>query len=92
MKAIWNYLDEKNWKRNTKYGLMQLLLGTVSAAAGFVLWLFLRKWAFSGTEWMICFIGYPLILSCVTVFLYESRHEFHDGSCGTVTLSSGKNE
>ncbi len=79
MKKVWNYIDGKNWKRDTKYRLMQLILGTISAAAGFVLWLILREWAFSGGEWMICFVGYPLLISCVTVFIYESRHELHDG-------------
>ena len=80
MKRLWKYLDGKNWKMTTKFRAAMWIVGTVFALVGFCIWLIIRVWVLSTWDWMICFIGYPFILSLFVVFLYSCRHDFHDGS------------
>ncbi len=80
MKKLWNHIDEKRWSREAKYRVALLIAGILFGAAGFILWLLIRPWALATRDWMLCFIGYPVILSWVLVFLYACRHDFHSGS------------
>ncbi len=80
MKRIWKRIDGKTWKRETKYRMAVVLFCMMFSLAGFGLWMVLRRWICASGEWMLCFIGYPALLSPVIVFLYDSRHEFHDGA------------
>lgn len=79
MKNLWTYIENKNWHADTKYRVALLILGTLFALAGLALWLIIRIWALSTWDWMVCFIGYPVVISWFVVLLYSCNHDFHDG-------------
>ncbi len=78
MKNFWTHIEEKNWNAGKKYRVALLSLGTLYALAGFAVWLIIRIWALSSWNWMFCFIGYPVVISWIVVFLYSCSHDFHD--------------
>lgn len=80
MKKLWAYIDGKSWKEATKYRAALWILGIMSALAGFTVWMIVRTWVLSTPEWMICFIGYPVVISWYVVFFYSCRHSFHNGT------------
>ncbi len=80
MKNIWMYIDRKNWEAGKKYRVLLLILGLLYMLCGLAAWLIIRTRAFSSIDWMFCFIGYPVVISWITAFLYTSRHEFHNGN------------
>lgn len=79
MKKIWSYLDNKTWHAETKFKIMLFIASIVFALLGCALWLVVRFWILSEREWLLCFIGYPIILAWMVVFFYSCRHDFHDG-------------
>ncbi len=79
MKGLWRYIDEKDWKSMSKYKIAYLILAIISSILGFALWSVLRIWILSSRQWMICFIGYPILFSLFLVFFYGCKHEFHNG-------------
>lgn len=79
MKNLWTYIEKKKWLADTKYRVALLILGTLYALAGFAAWLIIRIWALSTWDWMVCFLGYPVVISWFVVFLYSCNHDFHDG-------------
>ena len=79
MRYLWNYIEDKNWKAGTKYRAFLWVLGFIFGVIGLILWSFVQLWTLKAMEWMICFVGYPVILSWFVVFLYSCNHDFHDG-------------
>lgn len=79
MKYIWNNIEDKNWKAATKYKAILLFLGIIFGSMGLILWGFVQIWAFKTLDWMVCFIGYPVIMSWFVVLYYSCNHDFHDG-------------
>ena len=78
MKTLWTYIEEKNWKRETKYRAFTWIFAALAACIGFCVWMILRRWVLSTWDWMVCFLIYPVILSWFAVFLYSCRHTFRD--------------
>lgn len=78
MKTLWTYIDNKDWRAKTKYNVILLILGSMFGLAGFCVWLAVRNWTFSTIDWMLCFIGLPVLLSWYIVVFYSCRHEFSD--------------
>ena len=78
MNHLWTYINHKNWHEETKYRIALLLLGILFALIGFGIWLVISIWILSSWDWMLCFIGYPIIISWFVVFFYSCRHGFHD--------------
>ncbi len=79
MKRLWTYIEGKNWRTETKYRFALLIVETVFALVGLAVWLIIRIWALSTWDWMVCFIGYPIVISWFYVFLYGYNHDFHNG-------------
>ena len=79
MKNLWTYIENKNWHADTKYRVALLIFGTLYALAGFAVWLIIRIWALSTWDWMVCFLGYPVVISWFVVLFYSCNHDFHDG-------------
>ncbi len=80
MKRLWNYVDQKHWSQKTKFKFAFLVLGTISAIAGFLAWLIIRFWALSTWDWMVCFIGYPVCIAFFVTAVYGGNHGFHNGA------------
>lgn len=79
MNSLWYLIEKQNLSAKAKYPLIQLILGSLFALIGFILWLFVRTRGFSSADWLICFLVYPMIVSWFLIFLYSCNHEFHDG-------------
>lgn len=82
MNKLWTFIEEKNWHAETKYRVAILILGTLCALAGLAAWLIVRIWVLSSLKWLFCFMGYPVVISWLVVFLYACNHELHDGKYG----------
>ena len=78
MNTLWTYIDDKKWRAKTKYNVILLILGSLFGLAGFCVWLVVRNWAFSTIDWMLCFIGVPVLVSWYIVVFYSCRHVFSD--------------
>ncbi|MCR4588101.1 MAG: hypothetical protein K5682_06800 [Lachnospiraceae bacterium] len=78
MKTLWTYINSKKWKTPNKYRFIFFISGFTGAFAGFVLWLVIHIWALSTLDWMLCFIGYPILLSLFWVYIYTSNHPFYE--------------
>lgn len=78
MKYIWNKIEDKKWKAATKYRAFLWVLGIISGAIGLILWGFVQIWTLKTLDWMVCFVGYPVIISWFVVLLYSCNHDFHD--------------
>jgi len=79
LNKIWTYIEKQKWQAETKYRIALLIFGTLYALIGFSVWLIIRNWTLSTWDWMICFVGYPVIISLIVVFLYSCNHDFHNG-------------
>ncbi len=79
MKSIFEYIDSKNWEAPVKCRAALWLAAAAGAAAGLVVWLLLRTWILPTVDWMLCFIGYPMLISWVVIFIYLCNHPFSDG-------------
>lgn len=79
MKTLWTYIDSKDWQAESKYRFTLTILGILFALAGLILWLIIRPWILSTLDWMLCFIGYPIVISWFVVVIYSFRHDFHSG-------------
>lgn len=79
MNGLWTYIDNKNWTVKTKYLAILSILSAISGIIGIIIWLIVRIRFFSTPDWIICFIGYPIIISWIVVIIYSCRHDFHNG-------------
>ena len=79
MQKLWTYIEGKMWRAKKKYALAFLIPGALFALTGLIAWVIIRNWALSSMDWMVCFIGYPIVISSLIVFLYAGSHRFHNG-------------
>ncbi len=79
MKSLWTFLEEKNWKASSKFRAFLLIEALIFGLIGFAVWGVVQFFALSSIDWMICFIGYPVIASWFIVFVYTMNRDFSDG-------------
>ncbi len=79
MKSLWNYIENKNWKAETKYFAALAAVMTLSGLAGLAVWVVLHALFATAPVFIFCFIGYPAVISCYIAILYLFRHEFQTG-------------
>ncbi len=70
MKMLWDLIEKQKWTAKTKYAVTLLLLGTLFALAGFSVWMVIRPYILSTVDWMLCFIGYPVVISWFVFIFY----------------------
>ncbi|MDO4477630.1 MAG: hypothetical protein Q4B73_01145 [Lachnospiraceae bacterium] len=80
MTRLFAYMDRKNLSVGAKIRRTALITMLGAALIGFVAWLLIRPFALATTDWMICFIGYPAIITGLATLVHEGNHEFHDGA------------
>ncbi|MCR4902654.1 MAG: hypothetical protein K6A23_07340 [Butyrivibrio sp.] len=80
MNKLWNYVDKKNLKAIAKFRYACILTGAGALFTGFFIYLIINIFYPLGFEWLFCFMGYPFLLSLITVFIYSCKHEFHNNS------------
>ena len=76
---LWHQINTlSNRSISTKLRLFRIILETGAGVIGFLLWLAVRSIAFSTVDWMICFIGYPIIIAWFFSILYFCRNGFDE--------------
>lgn len=61
MKRLWNWIDTKNFTKESKIGVFLSLNCILYGLIGFVIWLMVRNVAFDTWESALCFVGYPSV-------------------------------
>lgn len=79
MKYVWNYIENKNWKTNTKYNAFLWTSGILSALLGFIIWNIIKIWTLNTWDWMLLFTGYPGIVAWYLAAFYCFNHSFPEG-------------
>ena len=79
MKKLWNRVDGLNLKAGKKLRLFRLTLEFSSALLGLLIWLLIQNRILNTWDWLICFIGYPVMITWIASMLYSCNHDFHDG-------------
>lgn len=82
---LWKRIDKKNITEVAKYKLILFILSLIYGAIGLLAWLAVRLIALKTLDWLVCFIGYPVVLSWGVVLYYSFTHNFHDGKYDTDT-------
>lgn len=77
MKKLWMTLEKKNWNAERKYQIYIWILALLGAALGGLAWLALSPFALGTPDWCVVFLGTPVLLAPIAVFLYGCRHPFH---------------
>ncbi len=80
MKNLCTYIDSKNRTARAKYRIVLLITGLLSALTGLAAWLIVRTWMFSTLGGLICFVGYPFIVTWYLTIIYLFRNALHDGA------------
>lgn len=78
MKYLWDYFEKKNWMAATKYKALLWLLSILFGVAGALIWGVVQIRALKTVDWLICFIGYPVVFSWYLVVFYGFNHNFHN--------------
>ena len=58
MKRLWNWVDGKAVKYESKARIFLLIVGIIFAILGFVIWMIVRNYAFDSVQNALCFVGY----------------------------------
>ncbi len=80
MERLWKNIDRREWMAETKYAFVIIISTLLSSVTGLVLWALVRNWALSTIDWMVCFMGYPAVVSWIALFIYSAGNELHNGS------------
>ena len=77
MKRLWNVINEMKIKKEIKIKLYLGVLIAINIVMGGVAWLLFGRLVLSGTDWLLCFMGYPAIfIGFFGGMLYLYNHEF----------------
>ena len=77
MKTLWNMVNQIHIKNTWKYNLFLLLFIIINLVLGACVWLLLGRLILPGTDWLLCFMGYPAVF--VGLFggvIYRYRNQF----------------
>jgi len=80
MKSLWDQIDRFDLSVKAKLRIAFLFQGIIYAIGGFLAWSLISHWAFASTDWLICFVGYPVIASFFITAVYSCLHKFSEGS------------
>ncbi|MCR5585601.1 MAG: hypothetical protein K6F63_09240 [Lachnospiraceae bacterium] len=75
MKMLWDCLDKKRISLRKKYAIAILVTAGFSALFGTVLMLIVGLFTSLAPESSACFIGYPVVIGVIVVFVYGFNHE-----------------
>lgn len=77
MKYIWSWFDNQNWHSETKFRLFPWAISIPAGALGFIVWALVQARGLQSLVWMVCFIGYPVIISWAIAAIYACNHDFY---------------
>ena len=76
MKTLWNMVNQIHIKNTWKYNLFLLLFIFINLVLGACVWLLLGRLILPGTDWLLCFMGYPAIFVGLfggVIYLYRNQ-------------------
>ena len=77
MKRLWNVINKMKIKKEIKNKLCLGVLIVINIVMGGVAWLLFGRLVLPGTDWLLCFMGYPAIfIGFFGGILYLYKHEF----------------
>ena len=78
LKNLWNRINNMGIKAEEKSRLFRIALEIPAGLAGMLLWLVIRTWCLGTPDWMLCFIGYPVMAAVFVSVFYSYNHTFVD--------------
>lgn len=76
MKTLWNMVNQIHIKNTWKYNLFLLLFIFINLVLGACAWLLLGRLILPGTDWLLCFMGYPPVFVGLfggVIYLYRNQ-------------------
>ena len=76
MKTLWNMVNQINVKNTWKNNLFLVLFILINMVLGACAWLLLGRLILPGTDWLLCFMGYPAIFVGLfggVIYLYRNQ-------------------
>ena len=76
MKALWNMVNQIDVKNTWKNNLFLVLFILINMVLGACAWLLLGRLILPGTDWLLCFMGYPAIFVGLfggVIYLYRNQ-------------------
>ncbi len=77
MKKLWNIINRLETKKSMKNRIFLVSLIFVNIVIGGTIWLLIGRLLLPGIDWLICFMGYPVVfIGFFGGVLYLYNHEF----------------
>ena len=76
MKSLWNMVNQIDVKNTWKNNLFLVLFILINMVLGACAWLLLGRLILPGTDWLLCFMGYPAIFVGLfggVIYLYRNQ-------------------
>ena len=76
MKTLWNMVNQIHIKNTWKNNLFLVLFILINMVLGACAWLLLGRLILPGTDWLLCFMGYPAIFVGLfggVIYLYRNQ-------------------
>ena len=77
MKTLWNMVNQIHIKNTWKNNLFLVLFILINMVLGACAWLLLGRLILPGTDWLLCFMGYPAIFVGLfggVIYLYRNQY------------------
>ena len=78
MKTLWNMVNQIHIKNTWKNNLFLVLFILINMVLGACAWLLLGRLILPGTDWLLCFMGYPAVFVGLfggVIYLYRNQFE-----------------
>ena len=76
MKTLWNMVHQIDVKNTWKNNLFLVLFILINMVLGACAWLLLGRLILPGTDWLLCFMGYPAVFVGLfggVIYLYRNQ-------------------
>ena len=76
MKTLWNMVNQIHIKNTWKTNLFLVLFILINMVLGACAWLLLGRLILPGTDWLLCFMGYPAVFVGLfggVIYLYRNQ-------------------
>ena len=76
MKTLWNMVNQIHIKNTWKNNLFLVLFILINMVMGACAWLLLGRLILPGTDWLLCFMGYPAVFVGLfggVIYLYRNQ-------------------
>lgn len=74
---LWNICSKLNLKKNTKKYVFLVTASILAGIIGLICWFILKNYLpiLKNIGWIICVIGYPMVIAYISGMFYLFKHE-----------------